>query len=135
MSGISQPVVIASYSTPAEAPIAISRLVASGIQAETRDEFTVTFNWLLSDAIGGVKVVVASGDAAAAREALALPPTEPGLLQCPNCGSNETKVRALSVFGAICIFLKLPIPMTRAIVDCRRCGWALLRRTVERPWT
>jgi hypothetical protein len=113
--------VVASFSTPAEAHVALTRLNSAGIDAAIRDEFTVTFDWLMSNAIGGVKIEVPDGDASAAREILALRPPEEGVLRCPHCGSVDTRVRVLSVFGAVCIMLKLPIPMTRAIVDCRSC--------------
>lgn len=112
---------LASFSTPAEAHVALTRLESAGIEAVIRDEFTVTFWWLWSNAIGGVKLDVVEDDFAVAREILALRPEEPGMLSCPFCGSTDTSVRVLSTFGAVCIFLKLPIPMTRAIVDCRAC--------------
>lgn len=113
--------IVATYSTPAEAHVLISRLASAGIDAAIRDEYTVTFNWLISNAIGGVKVEVREEDYAIAREVVASPPVEEGLLRCPYCGSSNTHVRVLNVFGAICMVLKLPIPMTRAIVDCHAC--------------
>ncbi len=114
--------VVSTFSTPAEAHVALSRLESAGIKAVVRDEFTVTFNWLYSDAIGGVKLEVPDDDEAAAREILALPASEPGLIQCPHCGSSHASVRTLSVFGAVCLLFKIPVPMTRAFVDCRSCG-------------
>ncbi len=113
---------VATFSTPAEAHVALTRLEGSGLHAVIRDEFTVTFNWLLSNAIGGVKIDVPDEEAAAAREILALPPQEEGMLRCPHCGSSDTKVRELSAFGAICLVLKLPYPIRHVAVDCRTCG-------------
>ncbi|MBI5382265.1 MAG: DUF2007 domain-containing protein [Opitutae bacterium] len=112
---------VAVYSTPAEAHVLVARLMSADIPATIRDEYTVTFNWLLSNAIGGVKVEVPDENYATAREIVALPPSEEGLLRCPFCGSDATHVRVVSVFGAVCMLLKIPIPMTRAIVDCHRC--------------
>jgi len=112
---------IATFSTPAEAHLALARLASAGIEAAVRDEFTVELNWLYSNAVGGVKIEVFGEDVADARAILALRPTEEGLLRCPFCGSSDTTVRVLNAFGALCIFLKLPIPMTRAVVDCRAC--------------
>ncbi len=114
--------VVSTYSTPAEAHVALSRLESAGIKAVVRDEFTVTLNWLYSDAIGGVKLEVPDDDETAAREILALPAPEPGLIQCPHCGSPRSSVRTLSVFGAFCLIFRIPIPMTRAFIDCRSCG-------------
>ena len=113
---------IAAFSTPTEAHVALTRLASAGIDAVIRDEFMITFDWLCSNAIGGVKIEVVEDDVADAREILALPAPEDGVLRCPFCGSFDTSVRVLSVFGAICMVLKLPIPMTRAIVDCRACA-------------
>lgn len=112
---------IACFSTPAEAHLALSRLMSAGIHAAIRDEFTVTLDWLYSNAIGGVKIEVVEDDVAAAREILGMPPPEEGILRCPFCGSSDTRVRVLSGFGLICLLLKLPIPMARAVVDCRVC--------------
>jgi hypothetical protein len=112
---------VASYSTPTEAHVALTRLVSAGIDAVIRDEFTVTFGWWYSNAIGGVKIDVVEEDFADARTILALQPDEEGMLRCPFCGSSDVGVRVLSVFGAVCMLLNLPIPMTRAIVDCRKC--------------
>ena len=113
--------IVARFSTPAEAHVAWARLMSAGVEAEIRDEATILLHWLWSDAIGGVKIEVMENDVLAAHEILALPACDEGILRCPHCGSHETKVRVLSVFGAICVFLKIPIPMTRAIVDCLRC--------------
>ena len=113
---------VASFLTVAEAHVALTRLHSAGLDAVIRDEFMVTFDWLCSNAIGGVKIEVVEEDVAAAREILALPASEEGVIHCPHCGSHDTRVRVLSVWGAICLALKLPIPMTRAIVDCRRCA-------------
>jgi Putative prokaryotic signal transducing protein len=112
---------VATFSTPAEAHVALASLTSAGIHAALRDEFTVTFNWLLSNAIGGVKIEVEDEEEADAREILAMPLRGEGSLRCPYCGSSDARVRVLSVFGAVCMGLNLPIPMTRAMVDCRTC--------------
>jgi hypothetical protein len=113
--------IVASFSTPTEAHVAMTRLMSAGVYAGIRDEFTITFDWFMSNAIGGVKIEVADEDFSSASEILALRPSEEGVLRCPYCGSGDMRVRVLSVFGAVCIVLKLPIPMSRAIVDCRAC--------------
>jgi len=113
--------IVATYSTPAEAHVALTRLEGSGLHAAIRDEYTVTFNWLLSNAIGGVKLEVPDEEAAAAREILALPPQEEGILRCPHCGSSDTQVQELSAFGALCLVLKLPFPIRHVVVVCHAC--------------
>lgn len=99
----------------------MSRLTSAGIAAAIRDEHTITLDWLMSNAIGGVKIEVPDEEVTAAREILELPPPDEGVLRCPHCGSREAQVRVLSAFGAVCMVLKLPIPLVRATVDCRHC--------------
>ncbi len=60
--------VVATFSTPTEAHVVLSRLESSGIDAAIRDEFTVIFDWFYSNAIGGVKIEVVEDDVAAARD-------------------------------------------------------------------
>lgn len=113
---------LASYSTPSEAQVVWSRLTSAGVDAVIRDELTVGSLWIYSNAIGGVKIEVVESDYADARNILNLPPDEAGVIHCPHCEGTDCRVRPIDAFGAICILLKLPIPMKQAIADCRRCG-------------
>ncbi|MEE8574740.1 MAG: DUF2007 domain-containing protein [Thermodesulfobacteriota bacterium] len=65
-------ITVQSYSTPLDAHMAKSRLDAAGIYAVIVDEHTVTMNWLLSNAVGGVKVKVLEEDLQDARLVLEL---------------------------------------------------------------
>ncbi|EIP96786.1 hypothetical protein OpiT1DRAFT_01210 [Opitutaceae bacterium TAV1] len=112
---------VATFSTPAEAHMAATRLESAGIPVFIRDENTVTFDWLLSNAVGGVKIEVEEDDWADARRILTLPQSEKGILACPFCGSGDTRVRVLNAWGAVCMMLKLPFPQRRATVDCMNC--------------
>jgi len=60
---------VAAFTNVHEAEMLRAYLDGSGIQAYVRDSLTVTANWTLSNAIGGVKVDVADEDA---EQALAL---------------------------------------------------------------
>jgi hypothetical protein len=113
--------ILVTYSTPAEAHLAVARLESAGIKALIRDEYTVTNDWLISNAVGGVKIEVANEDWIEARTLLDLKPDSAGMIICPHCGSHDIYIRPLSAWGAICLLLKLPIPMKRASVDCRHC--------------
>jgi hypothetical protein len=113
---------IATFSTVTEAQLALSRLESAGVEAVMRDEFMVTNDWLSSNAVGGVKIDVIEEDATVAREILGLPAQAQGLIHCPFCGSSDTYVRVLSGFAALCLLLKLPLPLKRATIDCRACG-------------
>jgi hypothetical protein len=119
---------IAAYSTPGEAHVALSRLHSAGIAAVTRDELTVCFNWLWSDAIGGVKIDVPDDQYADAVQVLNADIPGQSVIRCAHCASSEIMVRPLSPFGAVCLMLKLPIPMTVLVADCRTCKKAFTLR-------
>ena len=71
--------IIASFSKPEEAHLVRAHLEGSGIAAFVRDDHTVTADWALSNAIGGVKVEVAEEDYAEAIAVLRafVPPAPP----------------------------------------------------------
>jgi hypothetical protein len=112
---------VAVFSMVSETHAPLSRLHSAGIAAVVRDEHTLQFNWLWSNALGGVKIDVPDEDYEAARELLELKPSEPGVIICPHCSSHDVHVRPLSVAAAIFIFLKIPIPCPLQAVDCRSC--------------
>ena len=66
-----RPVVVARFTTPIEAAIARGALEREGIEAELRDDALVGVAWHLSNAVGGVKLVVRPRDAAQAIQLLA----------------------------------------------------------------
>ena len=80
---------LATLSLPAEAHLLAARLESAGIRVVLRDDTTIQTDWLLSNAIGGIKVEVADEDYEAACEIAALPPTEAGILVCPKCSSGD----------------------------------------------
>jgi hypothetical protein len=65
-------VTIASCSLPAEALAMRLKLEDAGIPVFLADEYTVVMDWLLSNAIGGIKVQVADHEALRARQILGL---------------------------------------------------------------
>jgi hypothetical protein len=64
-------VTVATFTMPAEAYVAQNRLLAEGINAYLADEQTISMDWLLANAIGGIKLQVAEHDAPRALEVLA----------------------------------------------------------------
>ena len=112
---------IAVYSTPTEASLVVARLKSCGIEALIRDELTITNDWSLSNAIGGVRVEVSDSDYADAKTILELPHSENGVVFCPHCKSDNTKFRVLSFWGALCFIIKLPVTQKKATVDCMQC--------------
>ncbi|HKJ89794.1 MAG TPA: DUF2007 domain-containing protein [Oceanipulchritudo sp.] len=114
---------IGSYTKAEEAHLVASLLDANGIRAVVLDENTATLNWFYANAIGGVKVEVFDEDLEAAREVLSLPKEHGILPACPDCGSEKTRVRELSLLTAAVLgFLGFIIPHHSVKVDCLECG-------------
>jgi hypothetical protein len=65
-------VTVAKCSLPGEAHAIRMRLESEGIPVFLFDEFTITMDWLLSNAIGGVKVQVPDHSLARARQILGI---------------------------------------------------------------
>lgn len=76
-------VTVGHYSLPYEAHLGRARLESEGIDALVVDEHTINMQWMLSDALGGVRLQVNQEDDARARMILAedrsdLVPDDPG---------------------------------------------------------
>ena len=129
-------VVVRTYSFPGEAHVACSALAAAGIDAEVIDRHVIALDWLYSNALGGVKVLVRAADAAEARDVLELtavpledPPHEqpagiPEADRCPRCGSGDlapaTTGRRLAALSWLVTNVPL-FPMRRR-ARCGQCG-------------
>lgn len=85
-------ITVASFSKPEEAHLLRMRLEAGGVPAFVLDENMVQMDWMFSNAVGGVKVVIEEADAEAAREILEEPSADlPGDRPvCPACSSTNT---------------------------------------------
>ncbi|MCP4547505.1 MAG: DUF2007 domain-containing protein [bacterium] len=91
-------VAVQAYSQPLEADIARSALEAAGIPATVADTNLVNMNWLFSNAVGGVKLLVPESYAEEARAVLTgeadiqteAPAELPDLNVCPECGGSNT---------------------------------------------
>src|SRR5437763_808572 len=64
-------VTIATYSTPEEAHVAKNALEAAGIPTFFADEATVGLEWILNNALGGIKLQVPDDHCEAAEQVLA----------------------------------------------------------------
>ncbi len=130
-------VTVASFATPTEASLAASRLEQEGIRSFLENENTIATDFLLSNAIGGVRVVVAESDVLRAREVLQMSPAvideddldefdgyadEP--YRCPECHRKELDFVPFSGVVALSSLLLLGLPLlfiSRA-KRCRACG-------------
>jgi len=118
-SAVVEVVTAASFSTPYEAHLAKDRLEANGIMAVIADEYTAGMNWLLSNAIGGVKVQVDKTDLENALKVLALngareegvPEIDDGWGECPKCGSKAVEFVLERKGPAVLTWLLVGIPL------------------------
>jgi hypothetical protein len=125
-------IVVAAYPDATQAHVAKGLLESEGIDAVLRDEHLVTANWMLSNALGGVRLMVPQAREVearrllqqAARGELALDDLEEDTPKCPKCGacnaSADNPSRRLA-FAAL-IFLNVPLPFARTRLRCRLCG-------------
>ncbi len=130
-------VTAASFATPTEASLAASRLEQEGIRAFLENENTIAADFLLSNAIGGVRVTVAESSVLRAREILQMSPAviekddldefdgyadEP--FRCPKCHRKEldfVPFSGLAVLSSL-LLLGLPLLFVSRAKRCRACG-------------
>jgi hypothetical protein len=130
-------VVVRSFSLPHEAHLARSVLEAAGIDAVIADEHIVAADWLYSNAVGGVKVLVRAADADTARSVLDTPaqtpddvhqpaevPPETDVTRCARCGAEDIAFESRGRRVAVLSWLLAGIPLfpVRRRLKCGRCG-------------
>lgn len=122
-------VIIERYSTPYEANLVKSQLESAGIPAFVADEYTVGMNWLYSNALGGVKVLVPESLAAEARQFLGSVTEVPATTEsdaeiCPECESKNTE-NFLDKRGSFLtwVLLGLPLLLPSEKKKCNDCGY------------
>jgi hypothetical protein len=125
-------VTVGSYIDPIQAHIASGRLESEGIPVVVADEHYIWANWMLSNALGGVKVQVPASYAEQSRQILsdlahgeyALEEENPQL--CPRCSSEDIEPQRTSwklAFLGLFV-LHLPLPYRRNRMKCRHCGYS-----------
>ena len=103
-------IVLNSYNNYIDAHIARGVLEEEGIHCWLKDENTVTIDPILTNAVGGIKIMVANRDARRARDILSqLRKEQKMALVCPNCGSNNIELvstprKAINWISAISTF-------------------------------
>ena len=124
-------VTVATFSQPFEAHLARTKLESEGVTCFVSDEHVIAVNWLLSGAVGGVKLKVPAWQADRAREVLRPKPhlvvvadndTE---LACPNCRSVDVYYQRFSRragFFAM-VFLGFLLPWMSRSWQCKQCGY------------
>ncbi len=123
---------IASYPYSVEAHLNRARLEDAGIEAFLRDDITIDSDPLMSQAIGGVKLMVRTPDGGRALEILGdvepFSTAEDGShITCPKCGSDSVEMVTSvdSVASAIkfaLVSLAGLFPILRHKYRCNGCG-------------
>lgn len=111
------------------ANITLTKLHAAGVECYLKDEYTVTMDPMLSNAIGGIKLVVKNSDEALVKQLLA--DYEAEYLQaaaCPRCGGNNftyiAKPGATNYLTAIFIWMLSNYAVAPDYVyHCENCGY------------
>ncbi|NVC52685.1 putative signal transducing protein [Vibrio diabolicus] len=126
-------IVVERFSFPHEAHIARASLDSVGIESYIADEHTVNTQWLYSNAIGGVRLMVAESDAEDAKQILSSDFSESlenelavdvGKDVCPNCGSKELYTFTKGKRPAFLVFILLGFPLFfyKHGYKCKQCG-------------
>jgi len=123
-------IVINSYNNYVDAHIARGVLEEEGINCWLKDEHTVTIDPILTNAVGGIKIMVFNSQAERAWEILsALKNDQKQANACPQCGSHNTELvstprKAINWISAITTFFLGDFAMTIDKVhhcfDCKR---------------
>ncbi|HMO62344.1 MAG TPA: DUF2007 domain-containing protein [Ferruginibacter sp.] len=83
-------VIVRTFDNYFTANITLTKLQDAGIECYLQDEFTVTIDPILTNALGGIKLVVKKEDETAALELLtAFDETYRKAAACPQCGRHE----------------------------------------------
>jgi len=122
-------VLLNAYPNYVEAHIAKGVLEEEGIASWLKDEYTVTIDPILTNAIGGIKLMVAKRDVTKAREILeTLRKEQQAAIVCPRCGSHNTEFvttprKAMNWISAITTFLLGRYAIgTDKVNHCFDCG-------------
>lgn len=111
------------------ANITLTKLHAAGIECYLKDEYTVTIDPILSNAIGGIKLVVKKDDAGAVKKLLEQFDAEYlRSATCPRCGSNSfthiSKPGVANFFTAIFTWMFSSYAIAPDYVyQCGNCGY------------
>ena len=122
-------VTIRTFDNYFSANILLTRLRDAGVQCYLKDEYTVTIDPLLSNAIGGIKLVVKKEDAADALQLLnSFDIDYKNAVQCPTCGSHDIilvpKAGVENILTAISTWLFSAYAVSAEnVYKCNQCGF------------
>ncbi|MEJ7821086.1 MAG: hypothetical protein WKF85_02125 [Chitinophagaceae bacterium] len=111
------------------ANIQLTRLRAAGIECYLKDEYTVTIDPLLSNAIGGIKLLVRKNEEHAIRKIVReMNASADNQLLCPQCGSHKfilvPKRSTENLLTAITTWLFSAYAVSAEnVYQCKACGY------------
>lgn len=122
---------------PTDAHIAAGKLESEGIPVFLLGINHASVNWLMSNALGGIRLQVPASHADDARQLLAqmAKPSEDSELDCPECGGTDTTAMSNSrkiAFLAVHLF-SVPWPWATDRRHCQSCGaeWEVTNGNTE----
>lgn len=122
-------VVIRTFDNYFTANILLTRMRHEGIECYLKDEYTVTIDPLLSNAIGGIKLIVKKTIEKEARKMLqAFDADYKGYISCPQCSSHDIllvpKQSAENLITAIASWLFSAYAVSAEnVYKCSNCGF------------
>ena len=122
-------VVLQVYANYIDANIIMGRLEEDGINCWLKDENTVTIDPILTNAVGGIKLMVPEVQAERAVELLRQYKAELlPIIKCPRCGSGNVELvstprKASNWISTIFsfLFVSAPLPVDK-VYHCFNCG-------------
>ena len=123
-------VIVQVYNNYVDANIVMGRLEEEGIHCWLKDENTVTIDPILTNAIGGIKLMVPETQAERAFELLRqFRSDKESVLKCPRCGSSNiefvtTPRKASNWLGVLFGFLSMTFALSgEKVHHCFNCGF------------
>lgn len=119
-------VTIDRFFHPTDAHIAAGKLESEGIPVFLLGINHASANWILTNALGGIRLQVPADHAEDARRLLAelAEPNDAGESECPECGGADTTAMSNSrkfAFLAVHLF-SIPLPWQTNRRHCQSCG-------------
>lgn len=130
-------VCVASCFTPVEAQLTKAALEAAGIPAFVENEHLAGIQWLYSQAVGGVRVMIDPAFVDDARAVLTAPSPEREVVEgsrCPHCGDHSLPPPRLRLrTRALSLLLGLPFSLSTRRRRCSACGrtWRVSRTDAD----
>lgn len=122
-------VIIQTFDNYFNANIQLTRLRAAGIECYLKDEYVVTIDPFLSNAIGGIKLVVRKSEEHKVRKLLReMNASSEVKLLCPQCGSHKfilvPKRTTENLLAAISTWLLSAYAVSAEnVYQCSDCGY------------